>query len=95
MFLAKYCTSIYRGLVIIEHGDYVGLINEETLKMRYIALVKKGLLEDDECAAYTKKIDISPCMKKKVDKFEDFFLPGTVLLSDKASYRLRVEYPME
>jgi hypothetical protein len=73
----------------------VGLITEETLKMRYIALVKKGILEEDECASYSKKMDIKPCMKKKVDKFEDFFVPGTVLLSEKASYRLRVEYPVE
>ncbi|HSO25999.1 MAG TPA: hypothetical protein VLR54_05185 [Methanobacteriaceae archaeon] len=73
----------------------MGLITEETLKMRYIALVKKGILEEDECASYSKKMDIKPCMKKKVDKFEDFFVPGTVLLSEKASYRLRVEYPVE
>jgi hypothetical protein len=73
----------------------VGLITDETLKMRYIALVKKGILEEDECASYSKKMDIKPCMKKKVDKFEDFFVPGTVLLSEKASYRLRVEYPVE
>lgn len=73
----------------------MGLITDETLKMRYIALVKKGILEEDECASYSKKMDIKPCMKKKVDKFEDFFVPGTVLLSEKASYRLRVEYPVE
>lgn len=71
------------------------MITDETLKMRYIALVKKGILEEDECASYSKKMDIKPCMKKKVDKFEDFFVPGTVLLSEKASYRLRVEYPVE
>lgn len=73
----------------------MGLITDETLKMRYIALVKKGILEEDECASYSKKMDIKPCMKEKVDKFEDFFVPGTVLLSEKASYRLRVEYPVE
>ncbi len=73
----------------------MGLITEETLKMRYITLVKKGILEEDECASYSKKMDINPCMKKKIDKFEDFFVPGTVLLSEKASYRLRVEYPVE
>ncbi|MCK9151565.1 hypothetical protein [Methanobacterium alcaliphilum] len=71
------------------------VLDEETLKMRYIALVKKGILEKDECATYSKKMDIQPCMKRKVDKFQDFFVPGTVLISEKASYRLRVEYPME
>ena len=73
----------------------MGVLDEETLKMRYIALVKKGILEEDECASYSKKMDIQPCMKRKVDKFQDFFVPGTVLISEKASYRLRVEYPME
>lgn len=71
------------------------VLDEETLKMRYIALVKKGILENDECASYSKKMEIQPCMKRKVDKFQDFFVPGTVLISEKASYRLRVEYPME
>jgi len=64
------------------------------MKMRYSALVKKGII-DEQCSAYTQKIDFDPCMKKKVQKFEDYFVPGTVLLSDKASYKLRIEYPME
>ncbi len=71
------------------------VLDEEKLKMRYIALVKKGILENDECASYSKKMDINPCMKNKVDRYQDFFVPGTVLVSGKASYRLRVEYPME
>jgi len=87
--------SLYRSLIIIKYGDCMAVLDEETLKMRYIALVKKGILDGDECASYSKKMDIKPCMKKKVDKFQDFFVPGTVLISEKASYRLRVEYPME
>ncbi|GAB6056345.1 hypothetical protein HYG87_10575 [Methanobacterium alkalithermotolerans] len=71
------------------------LLDEETLKMRYIALVKKGLIETDECTSYIQKMDMKPCMKSEVEKYQDFFVPGTVLLSEKASYRLRVEYPME
>lgn len=63
--------------------------------MRYIALVKKGIIDDKECKSYTQKIDVEPCMVKKVQKFDDYFVPGTVLLSDKASYKLRIEYPME
>lgn len=73
----------------------MGLLNEETIKMRYIELVKKGMIDDEECRSYTNKIDFEPCMIKKVQKFEDYFVPGTVLLSDKASYKLRIEYPME
>jgi hypothetical protein len=73
----------------------MGFLNEETMKMRYIALVKKGIIDDEECGSYTQKIDFDPCMKKKVQKFEDYFVPDTVLLSDKASYILRIEYPME
>jgi hypothetical protein len=70
-------------------------LNDEAIKMRYIALVKKGVIADDECRSYTKKMDIDPCVRRKVKEFEDSFVPGTVLLSDKASYKLRVEYPME
>lgn len=71
-----------------------GMLEEETIKMRYISLVKKGIIDDD-CASYTKKMDISPCMSKKVKQFSDHFVPGTILISDKASYKLRVEYPVE
>ncbi|EKQ52633.1 MAG: hypothetical protein B655_1713 [Methanobacterium sp. Maddingley MBC34] len=84
-------TSLYKLLL----GDQMAVLNEETIKMRYIALVRKGIIDDDECRSYTKKIDFQPCMVKKVQKFEDYFVPGTVLLSDKASYKLRIEYPME
>lgn len=73
----------------------MGVLDDETIKMRYIELVKKGIIEDDECASYTKKIDLKPCMRKKVEEFEDFFIPGTVLVSERASYRLRIGYPME
>jgi hypothetical protein len=72
-----------------------GIFKRENHKVRYIALVKKGIIDDEECGSYTQKIDFDPCMKKKVQKFEDYFVPGTVLLSDKASYKLRIGYPME
>ena len=72
----------------------MAFLNEELIKMRYIALVKKGII-DDECASYMKKIEIKPCMSREVNKFSEHFVPGTVLLSDKASYKLRIEYPME
>lgn len=73
----------------------MGPLNEETVKMRYIALVKKGVIDDAECSSYNAKVDVDPCMTRKVKMFEDYFVPGTVLLSDKASYKLRIEYPME
>ncbi|BDH79701.1 MAG TPA: hypothetical protein GXX31_04690 [Methanothermobacter sp.] len=73
----------------------MGVLDDETIKMRYIELVKKGIIEEDECASYTKKIDLKPCMRKKVEEFKDFFIPGTVLVSERASYRLRIGYPME
>jgi hypothetical protein len=87
--------NLYISLIILKYGDCMAVLDEETLKMRYRALVKKGILDEDECASYSKKIDIKPCMKQKVDKFQDFFVPGTVLISEKASYRLRVGYSME
>ncbi|AXV37385.1 MAG: hypothetical protein KO217_01965 [Methanobacteriaceae archaeon] len=71
------------------------LLNDETVKMRYIALVKKGIIEDEECSSYTRKVDIDPCMLKHVKKFEEYFIPGTVLISERASYKLRIEYPVE
>jgi len=48
-----------------------------------------------ECSSYDSKEDVDPCMTRKVKMFEDYFLPGTVLLSDRANYKLRIEYPME
>lgn len=73
----------------------MSVLDDETLKMRYIELVRKGILESDECASYASKDELKPCMKQKVAEFDDFFVPGTVLISEKASYRLRVGYPME
>lgn len=70
-------------------------LKDEAIKMRYIALVNKGAIADEECRSYTEKMDVDICVKRKVKEFEDSFVPGTVLLSDKASYKLRVEYPME
>lgn len=72
----------------------LAVLDEELIKMRYISLVKKGII-DDECDSYVEKIEIQPCMFKEVAKFDDHFVSGTVLLSDKASYKLRIEYPME
>ena len=73
----------------------VKLLNEETIKMRYIALVKKGMINDEECRHHTERARIDQCMVGKVKKFDDYFIPGTVLLSEKASYKLRIEYPVE
>ena len=69
-------------------------LKDEIIKMRYITLVKKGLIDDD-CTSYTDKIDINECVFEKVDKFKDYFIPGTVLISENASYKLRVHYPIE
>lgn len=69
-------------------------LKNEIVKMRYITLVKKGLINDD-CTLYTEKIDINQCVLEKVDKFKDYFIPGTVLISENASYKLRIHYPME
>jgi hypothetical protein len=69
-------------------------LDDEIIKMRYMALVKKGII-DDECVSQMEKIELKPCMSREVDKFSEHFVPGTVLLSDKASYKLRIEYPME
>jgi hypothetical protein len=79
----------------IKIGDQMGVLNEETVRMRYLQLVKKGIIEDDECSSYNSKVDVDPCMMRQVENFEDYFVPGTVLLSDRASYKLRIEYPME
>lgn len=70
------------------------VLKNEIVKMRYITLVKKGLINDD-CTSYSDKIDINQCVFEKVNKFKDYFIPGTVLISENANYKLRIHYPME
>ena len=70
-------------------------LSKEAIKMRYMALLKRGIIDDDECESDIKKLDIDPCILKTVQKFDDYFVPGTVLISEKASYKLRIEYPVE
>lgn len=60
-----------------------------------MTLLKRGIIHDDECESDIRKLDIDPCMLRMVQKFDDYFVPGTVLISEKASYKLRVEYPVE
>ncbi len=71
------------------------VLNKETVRMRYTALVKKGIISDEECNSYIENSEIDSCMLRKVDNFNEYFMPGTVLLSEKASYKLRIEYPIE
>lgn len=62
-------------------------LKAEIIKMRYMILVKKGLVEN--------KYESYSNMSKIVKEYENQFIPGTVLLSEKAGYKLRIEYPME
>lgn len=62
-------------------------MKDEIIKMRYMILVKKGLIEN--------KYENQSNMSKIVEEYENQFIPGTVLLSEKAGYKLRIEYPME
>lgn len=62
-------------------------LKNEIVKMRYMILVKKGLAEN--------KYESFKNMSKIVKEYENQFIPGTVLLSEKAGYKLRIEYPME
>ena len=62
-------------------------LKDEIVKMRYMILVKKGLV-DDTYESYQN-------MSKIVEEYENQFIPGTVLISEKAGYKLRIEYPME
>ncbi len=62
-------------------------LKAEIIKMRYMILVKKGLVEN-KFESYNKMSEI-------VKEYESQFIPGTVLLSEKAGYKLRIEYPME
>ncbi|MGB9980095.1 hypothetical protein [Methanobacterium sp.] len=62
-------------------------MKDEIIKMRYLILVKKGLVED-KYASYEN-------MSRIVNEYENQFIPGTVLLSENAGYKLRIEYPME
>ncbi|MGF7118812.1 hypothetical protein [Methanobacterium oryzae] len=62
-------------------------LKDEIIKIRYMILVKKGLVED--------KYESYKNMSKIVEEFDNQFIPGTVLLSEKAGYKLRIEYPVE
>lgn len=62
-------------------------MKDEIIKMRYFILVKKGIIED--------KYESYKNMSRIVDEYENQFIPGTVLLSENAGYKLRIEYPME
>lgn len=62
-------------------------LKDEVIKMRYMILVKKGLVED--------KYESYQNMSKIVEEFDSQFIPGTVLISEKAGYKLRIEYPVE
>ncbi len=62
-------------------------LKDEIVKMRYMILVKKGLVEN--------KYESYENMFKIVQEYENQFIPGTVLISEKAGYKLRIEYPME
>jgi hypothetical protein len=62
-------------------------LKDEIIKIRYMILVKKGLIED--------RYESYKNMSKIVEEFDSQFIPGTVLLSEKAGYKLRIEYPVE
>lgn len=62
-------------------------MEKEIVKMRYMILFKKGLVANKYETYYN--------MSKIVKEYESQFIPGTVLLSEKAGYKLRIEYPME
>lgn len=70
-----------------EWDDIMEKLKNEIIKMRYMILVKKGLAEN--------KYESFKNMSKIVEEYESQFIPGTVLLSEKAGYKLRIEYPME
>ncbi len=62
-------------------------LKDEIIKMRYMILVKKGIVDEK----YESYKNISQIVKE----YENQFIPGTVLLSENADYKLRIEYPME
>ena len=62
-------------------------LKDEIIEMRYIILVKKGIV--------AKKYESFKNISKIVKEYENQFIPGTVLLSENADYKLRIEYPME
>lgn len=77
----RYCVHI------IKFGDTMEKLKNEIVKMRYTILVKKGLVEN--------KYNSPKNMSKIVKEYESQFIPGTVLLSKRAGYKLRIEYPIE
>ncbi len=68
-------------------GDIMEKLKDEIIKMRYMILVRKGLIENN--------YETYKNMSEIVEEYENQFIPGTVLLSENAGYKLRIEYPME
>jgi hypothetical protein len=62
-------------------------LKDEIIKMRYMILVKKGIVD--------KKYESYKNISQIVKEYENEFIPGTVLLSENAGYKLRIKYPME
>lgn len=62
-------------------------LQDEIIEMRYMILVKKGIID--------QKYESFKNISKIVKEYENQFIPGTVLLSENADYKLRIEYPME
>lgn len=62
-------------------------LKDEIIEMRYTILVKKGIV--------SKRYESFKNISKIVKEYENQFIPGTVLLSENADYKLRIEYPME
>ncbi len=78
--MLKLCTYL-------KTGDKMDELKDEIIKMRYMILVKKGIVDE--------KYETYKNISRIVKEYENQFIPGTVLLSEKAGYKLRIEYPME
>ena len=71
----------------LKTGGIMDELKDDIIKMRYMILVKKGIVD--------KKYESCKNISQVVKEYDNQFIPGTVLLSEKAGYKLRIEYPME
>ena len=71
------------------------LVEEEIIKGRFSVLVNNKVIDVDSTKLGSTRKEILSSMKEIVDEYDEFFIPGTIMLSDKATFHLRMQESCE
>ena len=71
------------------------LVEEEIIKGRFSVLVNNKVIEVDSTKLGSTRKEILCSMKEITDEYDEFFIPGTIMLSDKATFHLRMQESCE